>query len=76
MNTKNKINVDDFFCKFFDIKKESLKKIKRGKNFEWDSMKHVDLIITLEKTFNLKIDTKKISKIENYNDIIDVIKKK
>ena len=72
------INVKDFdafFCKFFEVRLKDLKEIKRGKNFEWDSMKHVDLLLSLKENFNLKIDNKTAGKIETYEDILNVIKK-
>lgn len=69
-------DLDDFFSEFFQIKKTELSNIKRGQNFEWDSMRHVELIIALQKKFDLKLDTKQISNIENYQDIINVIAKK
>ena len=38
-------------------------------------MKHVDLLLSLEENFNLKIDNKTAGKIETYEDILNVIKK-
>ena len=69
-------DLDDFFSEFFQIKKNELSNIKRGQSFEWDSMRHVELIIALQKKFDLKLDTKQISNIESYQDIINVISKK
>ena len=66
---------DAFFCKFFEVNLKDLKEIKRGKSFEWDSMKHVDLLLSLKENFNLKIDHKTAGKIETYEDILNVIKK-
>lgn len=73
MNTKE---LDIFFSNFFNLEEKELKKIKRGESFEWDSMKHVDLILTLEKKFKLKIKPKEISKIESYQDILNLIDEK
>ena len=39
-------------------------------------MRHVELIIALQKKFDLKLDTRQISNIETYQDIINVISKK
>ena len=75
MNDINVKKLDAFFCKFFEVSLKDLKEIKRGKSFEWDSMKHVDLLLSLEENFNLKIDNKTAGKIETYEDILNVIKK-
>ncbi len=75
MSEINIKELDTFFCKFFDVTLKDLKEIKRGKSFEWDSMKHVDLLLSLEKNFNLKIDNKTAGKIETYEDILNAIKK-
>jgi len=75
MREINVKELDVFFCKFFEVSLKDLKAIKRGKSFEWDSMKHVDLLLSLEKNFNLKIDHKTAGKIETYEDIFNVIKK-
>ncbi len=69
-------DIDDFFSEFFEIKKDELSNMKRGQSFEWDSMRHVELIIALQKKFDLKLDTRQISNIETYQDIINVISKK
>ena len=48
-------DLDNFFSEFFEIKKTELSNIKRGQSFEWDSMRHVELIIALQKKFDLLI---------------------
>ena len=53
MNDINVKELDAFFCKFFEVSFKDLKEIKRGKSFEWDSMKHVDLLLSLEENFNI-----------------------
>ncbi len=75
MKEINEKEFDAFFCKFFEVSLKGLKEIKRGKSFEWDSMKHVDLLLSLKENFNLKIDNKTAGKIETYEDILNVIKK-
>jgi acyl carrier protein len=69
-----KQELDNFFSDFFDVNIDQLNKIRRGDSFEWDSMKHVDLILQLERVFKIKIKPKQISKIESYKDILDIIK--
>jgi len=76
MKNDNKIDLDEFFSNFFDVDKKELKNIKLGKSLEWDSMKHVDLIINLEKRFDIKVKPDQISKIQSFSDIIKIINDK
>ncbi len=43
--------------------------------YEWDSLKHVMLIITIEKEFQLKFDPIELSQMENIGQMIVVIER-
>jgi acyl carrier protein len=40
----------------------------------WDSLAHIRLILTIEKTFKIKFATSEVREIENVQDIVSVIK--
>lgn len=40
---------------------------------DWDSLEHIALIVSMEKEFNLKFDIKKINKLENVGQMVDLI---
>lgn len=40
---------------------------------EWDSMVHIQLVLALEKEFNLKFTTKQIVEMKSIGDIINII---
>jgi len=67
--------------KLQDIFDKTLKlKDKKYSNFElgtknWDSLKHIQLIINIEKKFNIKVKTSDVSKLSSYNKILEFIKK-
>ena len=42
----------------------------------WDSLAHVNIILDIEKFFNIKIKTSMISKLNSVNSIIEFLKKK
>lgn len=67
--------------KLQDIFDKTLKlKDKKYSNFElgtknWDSLKHIQLIINIEKKFNIKVKTSDVSKLSSYNKILEFIEK-
>ena len=40
----------------------------------WDSLAHIRLILTVEKTFKIKFSTSEIGKLENVGDLVAIIK--
>ena len=40
---------------------------------DWDSLEHIALIVSMEKEFNLKFDIKRINKLENVGQMVDLI---
>ena len=56
-----------------------IKKINKKTNSEnvknWDSLRHMTLILTLEDEFNIKINDEYISKINDFNSIKKIINK-
>ena len=40
---------------------------------EWDSLAHIRLIISIEKTFDLRFSTDEISKVANVGDMAKLI---
>jgi acyl carrier protein len=40
----------------------------------WDSLTHIRLILTIEKTFKIKFSTSEIGKLENVGDLVTLIK--
>jgi acyl carrier protein len=39
----------------------------------WDSLTHIRLMLTVEKTFNIKFSTTEIGKLENVGDLVKLI---
>jgi acyl carrier protein len=42
----------------------------------WDSLSHIRLILTTEKSFNIKFSVSEIGTLENVGDLVAVIKKR
>lgn len=43
---------------------------------EWDSLSHVQLVVSLEKAFGIKFSSREILSWENIGDLVDCIEKK
>tara|TARA_Y100000389_G_C17468728_1_gene528246 strand:- start:780 stop:1013 length:234 start_codon:yes stop_codon:yes gene_type:complete len=72
-----KKKLDDIF---FVILKLPKKKDKSEVNFKnvrkWDSLAHVNLLLSIESTFGIKIDPDDGIKLLSYKSIIKYLKKK
>lgn len=42
----------------------------------WDSLKHMDLVVSLESEFNIELEIEDIIKLVTIKDIIEVVEKK
>jgi acyl carrier protein len=40
----------------------------------WDSLAHIRLMLTIEKTFKIKLSTSEIGKLKNVGDLVSLIK--
>jgi len=43
---------------------------------DWDSVGHLNLIMEIEKTFNIKIEIEEMFEVEKLSDITRILKKK
>ncbi len=57
-------------------KKEFRENIGAFNNPKWDSMNHLEILLSLEKNFNIKFNQNEISKLDCYTNIIKILKKK
>ena len=39
----------------------------------WDSLKHMDLVLSLENEFNIKLDNEEIPTMINYRMVVDTV---
>lgn len=43
---------------------------------EWDSLEHINLIVAIEATFNMKFDISEVSSMKNVGNMVDIIAQK
>mgnify|MGYP001212402848 FL=1 len=61
------------FEKLLDLKIENLDDLVFGKTKNWDSLKHLQIIINVEKEFSTKIKTSDVITLTSFNKIKDYI---
>ena len=71
---KNQLN--GIFLTIFRLGKDvDLDNISSSNLPKWDSLNHIKLIISIEKKFNIKFESKIISELNSYLKILDYLKK-
>ena len=74
-NIKDKL--DSLFLLIFKIQKDKNKTHCNYKNIKkWDSLNHVNLILTIESKFRIQIKPEESFKLISYKEILDYLKKK
>ena len=43
---------------------------------DWDSLAHVELVMEMEKTFDMKFNIKEVGKLANVGEMVDLIERK
>lgn len=77
MNRSNLIErINQTFEVIFSGKFTNFKNLELNKTIEWDSLRHIQLILALEKEFSIKIKTSEIEKLNSYKKIIEILIKK
>ncbi len=73
MNNSEKYS--KIFEKIFSIKKSKLKKLKYQSVSQWDSVGHMSMIGSLEKTFKITMDIDDIVDFSSYEKGKKILKK-
>lgn len=80
INSKNyiQVNLIKIFINIFGLNKKEItnKKIMNisEKNFKkWDSLRKLNLLISIEKQFEIKIKNSDVEKLNSFNDAMKII---
>jgi acyl carrier protein len=75
MNLLNELQ--DVFRKIFDDDEIILHEKMTAEHIEdWDSLMHINLIIAIEKEFNVQFTTKDVMGLENVGQFLKILEKK
>ena len=76
MNEKVKKKLFVIFKKIFNVSdKTSIDKINYHEISHWDSLKHIRLVIEIEKIFKIKINEVEISELSSFKKILNCVEK-
>lgn len=53
-----------------------LNKLKLGSFKSWDSLTHIKILLSIERSFKIKFSLKEIEKLDRIENIIKLLKKK
>ncbi|MCI9139392.1 acyl carrier protein [bacterium 1XD42-8] len=69
--------VQKIFRKVFDDEQLEIKDSTYSGDIEdWDSLEHINLIVAMEKRFQLKFDIQEVGELENVGEMIDLIERR
>jgi len=71
---RNKI--ETLFKNTFNIKDEDISKASQNNLKNWDSANHMNLILAIEKEFDITLDNNDVIKLSNFRTCFQLIKNK
>ena len=75
MNTKEQLQ--ELFRDVFDDEEIEIERDTTAEDIDaWDSLTHVQLIVAVEKQFQVKFSTVEVMKMKNVGEFIDLIDRK
>ena len=67
----------EILSEVFGIKKEKIKiDMTKDDIYNWDSLKQMDLVTTIEKSYSIELEIQDIIKMKSVKSIIDVVESK
>ena len=70
-------SLSEIFREFFDDGEIVLSNVTTAEDIEdWDSLAQVGLILSIEKTFSLKLSATEVGKLENVGEMVKLISSK
>ena len=75
MNNKLRIKTElkTIFEKNLNQKIKKVDTLSIEKNKNWDSLKHMQIIVNIERKFNVKIKTSDVGRLNTFNKLKDYI---
>lgn len=66
--------LNNVFCDVFDDDSIELTEETNSNDIEdWDSLEQINLIVAIEKEFNIKFEISEVNKMKNVGEMVDTI---
>lgn len=67
-------DVTEIFRDIFDDEELEINDSTNAEDIEdWDSLEHINLVISMEKHFSLKFNLKEVGELKNVGEMVDLI---
>ena len=78
MNKESILNkVQEIFKDVFDDERLVINNSTNSEHIEeWDSLNHIQLVLSIEKTFNIRFKTGEIQSLKDVGEMIDLLEEK
>lgn len=77
MSDKIYLELNRIFQDIFDDETINVESTTTASDIEeWDSLEHINLIVAIEATFNIKFDISEVSSMKNVGNMVDIITQK
>ncbi len=68
------IKLNEIFQEVFDDENIKVDAKTTSEDIEdWDSLEHINLVVSIEKEFKVKFDIKEVSEMKNVGEMVEVI---
>lgn len=66
--------LNEVFCDIFDDEEIILSETTTADDIEdWDSLEHINLIVAVEKKFNMKFNMNEVTSMKNVGEMVNII---
>ncbi|HSH66092.1 MAG TPA: acyl carrier protein [Bacteroidia bacterium] len=77
IQTDNQTKLNQVFKRVFDDENLKIENWMTAKDVDgWDSMSHLQLIVSVEKEFNIKITGAEVMRLKNIGDLLELVNQK
>lgn len=77
MNEEYFTKVQNIFIEVFDDEDLKISSSTNSEDIEeWDSLNHINLVLNIEKTFNIRFQIGEIQALKNVGELIELLKEK
>ncbi|RUL54199.1 acyl carrier protein [Lysinibacillus antri] len=76
MNDGLKQQINEIIAEILEMNANDTSIFDRGKNTNWDSLKHLEIIMAIEEELDIRFSSSEVSEIMNAEDIYNYVDKK
>lgn len=71
-----KETINEIIVEILELDADNEEQMDREKNAEWDSIKHLEIIMAVEEEFDIRFSSVEVTKIKNVIDLHSMVEEK